>query len=75
MMFNFTTAPPIAYDVLTGTHDEHGGEAEAPWTDADIARAIRTGTEPNGNKLDAIMPHWDMSDTEMDALIDYLKTL
>ncbi len=75
MMSSFADAPAITYDSLTGTHDEHDGEAEAPWTDTDIARAIRSGVEPDGRSLDRVMPRWDMSDTEMDALIQYLKTL
>lgn len=75
MMMRFIDAPAITYEDLTGTHDEHDSEAEAPWTDADIARVIRTGVEPDGDRLDPIMPRWEMSDREMDALIDYLKTL
>lgn len=75
MMLNAIDAPAITYEALTSPHEEHDGESEAGWTDADIARALRTGLEPDGHELDSIMPRWDMNAREMDALIDYLKTL
>jgi hypothetical protein len=75
MMFAFGEAPPITYDALTGAHEEHGEETAEPWTDDDIARAIREGIEPDGEPLDPVMPRWDMTDREMSELIDYLKTL
>ena len=77
MMGSFTEAPPITYGVLTGAHGEHDsdGETEEAWTDADIAHAVREGVTPDGRRLDPIMPRWDMNNEDMDALIDYLKTL
>ncbi len=68
-------APPITYEALTGEHDAHGDEPDEEWSDSDIARAVRDGELPDGDQLDPIMPRWDMTDREMDALIDYLKTL
>ncbi|MHB9002525.1 MAG: c-type cytochrome [Coriobacteriia bacterium] len=72
MMMQFAEVPNITYEALTGEHED---EQEGPWDDADIARAIREGELPDGDQLDPIMPRWDMSDREMGALIDYLKTL
>jgi len=74
-MMDFIEAPPITYDALTSAHDGYDDESEAGWTDAQIAKAIRTGREPNGQQLDTIMPRWDMNGQEMNALIDHLKTL
>lgn len=73
MMGRFSKAPPITYEVLTDTHTDDGGGGA--WTDSDIARAIRRGTLPGGDQLESVMPRWDMSDSDMDALIEYLKTL
>lgn len=66
--------PDIRYSTLTASHDE-GGKSEPGWTDGDIADAIRRGVEPNGERLRAPMPRWDMSDAEVAAVIDYLKEL
>jgi cytochrome c553 len=76
MMFSWQDAPPIDYDTLTGAHDEHvtDGQSEA-WNDNDIARVIRTGTRPNGERINPLMPRWNMRDDDMEALIEYLKTL
>lgn len=76
MMGSLATAPPITYEVLTGSHDPHGEDEESEaWTDSDIARTIRGGTLPDGDELDPIMPRWDIGDSDMEALIEYLKTL
>jgi len=76
MMGGFTDAPPVTYEVLTGAHDTHDDDEDADaWTDSDIARAIRGGTLPDGDQLESTMPRWDMSDSDMEALIEYLKTL
>lgn len=66
--------PDIRYSTLTKGHEE-GGETEPGWTDSEIADAIRNGVEPNGQQLRAPMPRWDMSDTEVEAVIDYLREL
>lgn len=67
-------APPdIRYKTLTGGgSDEETGER---WTDADIAAAVRSGTEPGGGTLSTAMPRWKMDDTDMADVIDYLKEL
>lgn len=76
MMGSPATAPPITYEVLTGSHDPHGEDEESEaWTDSDIARTIRGGTLPDGDELDPIMPRWYIGDSDMEALIEYLKTL
>lgn len=63
--------PDIRYSALTGDH-EHGG---APWTDSDIMRAVTQGVEPDGQRLDPLMPRWDLTAREFEALLDYLKEL
>lgn len=74
MMFQAVEVPDIRYSALTSGHLE-GGASEPGWTDEAIARAIREGIEPNGERLKAPMPRWDMTDAEVGYVIDYLKEL
>jgi len=36
---------------------------------------VRDGLDPAGDRLDAPMPQWRLTDAEISALIDYLKSL
>ncbi len=74
MMMGSFESPDIRYETLTSPHTERG-ETEPGWSDADIARAIRDGVEPSGDRLRAPMPRWDMTDSEIDEIIAYLKEL
>jgi hypothetical protein len=74
MMFGAVEIPDIKYSVLTSPRSQDGTTMPA-WTDADIARAIRDGLEPNGQSLKAPMPRWDMTDTQLNDVIAYLKEL
>ena len=46
-----------------------------PYTDATIARAIREGLSSESKPLDYLMPHFELDDVDMDALVAYLKRL
>lgn len=46
-----------------------------PYTDATLARAIREGLNSEDKPLNYLMPHFALSDTDMAALIGYLKHL
>lgn len=67
----------IRYKVLTGKekHLHEGKEEEHHYTDALIKRAITQGLEADGKVMDWTMPRWRMSETDLNALIEYLKTL
>ena len=69
----------ITYAALTAEtgHDEHdhGEEDHPPYTDETIKIAIRDGKNPAGQDLDNTMPRWQMSDNDLDDLVEYLKTL
>ena len=74
MMLGSVEIPDIRYSMLTTPRSEEGTTVPA-WTDADIARAIRDGIEPDGQRLKAPMPRWDMTDAEITDVIAYLKEL
>ncbi|AKB85828.1 cytochrome c family protein, putative [Methanococcoides methylutens MM1] len=75
-MMGTVTPPDITYETLTA-EEEHEDEHEEhpPYTDETIKIAIREGKDPAGEELDYTMPKWDMSDKDIEDLIDYLKTL
>lgn len=66
----------IRYSALVSGehHGEEEGEEEA-YTDEDIRKAIREAIEPSGKPMDRTMPRWDMSDEDLDDLLEYLKKL
>lgn len=76
MMGSFT-APNITYKVLTGEEEseENHEEGHEAYTDAQIKQAITRGIEPDGGELSQNMPRWQMSDKDLDDVIEYLKTL
>ena len=45
-----------------------------PYTDATLARAIRDGIDADGRPLSYLMPHFQLDDAQMAALIAYLKS-
>ncbi|WMW23139.1 cytochrome c [Methanolobus mangrovi] len=72
IMMSNVIPPDITYEALT-SEDEH--EEHPPYTDKTIKVAIREGKDPSGEELDNSMPRWDMSNEDVDDLIEYLKTL
>jgi mono/diheme cytochrome c family protein len=51
------------------------GTAEDGWNDMQIARAIRTGVDDQCLTLCKVMPHFNLSDADMAAVIAYLRSL
>jgi hypothetical protein len=82
-----TTIPPITGRYLF--HPRSHGSSEGldlpyvdgvrgdrdPYTDATLARAIREGLDAQGKPLSYLMPRFALNDTDMTALIGYLKRL
>ena len=50
-------------------------KARAPYTDALLARAITQGLDSSGQQLDASMPRWVLSESELQDLLKYVKRL
>jgi len=67
----------IRYKVLTvkEKHAHGDKEKEHHYTDALIKRAITKGLEADGELLDWTMPRWQMSEADLNVVIEYLKTL
>lgn len=74
LMMNRVKVPDIRYSTLTSPHGEDD-EQEPAWSDEDIKRAITTGVEPNGEELKSWMPRWEMSEGDLNDLLEYLKAL
>jgi len=74
MMSSFET-PDIRYHSLTGEAHADDETDHPPYTDEDIKRAITEGIDPSGEPLDWQMPHWQMTDEQLNDLLDYLKKL
>ncbi|WP_232215804.1 c-type cytochrome [Archaeoglobus veneficus] len=58
--------PDIRYSTLT---EEHGMSEE------DIKKAITQGIDDDGEELDYCMPRWQMSEKDLNDVIEYLKQL
>jgi hypothetical protein len=74
MMWGGFKSSDIRYSTLTAPHSDEGRPTPG-WSDADIARAIREGVEPNGERLNPPMPRWEMTDAQMQDVIAHLKEL
>jgi len=46
-----------------------------PYTPATLSRALREGIDPDGHKLSNLMPHFEIGEDDLSALIAYLNTL
>jgi hypothetical protein len=50
--------------------------ARSPYSDDEmLAKSIRTGVTPDGRQLNALMPRFDLSKSDMAALLSYLRSL
>lgn len=73
MMMWDIDVPDITWEHLT--EEEHGDEAHPPYNEESLGKAITEGIEPDGEELNDFMPRWQMSDDDLEDLIEYLKTL
>jgi mono/diheme cytochrome c family protein len=70
VMMGYVVPSDITYEGLTSGEEEH-----TPYTEETLRTAIRSGIDPDGRPLDPTMPRWDMTDEDVNDMIDYLKTL
>lgn len=69
MMYSFDV-PNITWPELTAQDMDH-----PPYTEETLKRAITQGLDPAGNPLEYPMPRWQMSDSDLNDLIGFIKTL
>jgi len=75
MMWNFESADIRWSTLSTEMPPEGDEESHPPFNRGSFARALREGVEPGGGVIEWPMPRWDLSDAQIDALVEYLKTL
>lgn len=75
MMMGSFEAPDIRYKTLTTEAHGEEGEEHPSYTDELIRRAITQGLDPAGEPLEFPMPRWRMSESDLEDLLDYLKSL
>jgi mono/diheme cytochrome c family protein len=73
MMGQYDT-PDIRWSTLSSAVDPEG-QPQTPFDEAGFARAVRDGVDPEGQTLKFPMPHWQLTDAQVQALIQYLQTL
>jgi len=72
-MGSFST-PDIRWSTLSSKKDPEG-QPQTPFDQTRFARAVRDGLDPEGVLLDPTMPRWRLTDTQVSALVAYLKGL
>jgi cytochrome c oxidase subunit II len=75
MMMQSFESPAITWSALTEGHEGHGDDGHPPYTEETLKQAITDGIDPAGNRLDSLMPRWQMSEQDLDDLIGFLKSL
>lgn len=69
--------PDIRWSQLTKVygHVHEDGRKHGPFDEASLAALMRSGDDPDGNRLDKSMPLYEMSDQDMADLVAYLVYL
>lgn len=66
-------APPLTGRALFQDHDDGHGDHQR-YDKETLKRAIRQGIDPAGEELNSAMPRWQMSEEDMDDLVNFLMT-
>ena len=67
--------PDIRWSVISKPLPNGQGGFDPAYDPTTFARAVRQGLDSSGGQLDPFMPHWQLTDAEVNALIAFLKTL
>lgn len=68
--------PAITWATLTKPYGHrHRDRAHPPFNAESFGRALAEGIDPAGNRLNPVMPRFDLSESDLAALIAYLKRL
>jgi cytochrome c oxidase subunit 2 len=71
-MMQSYNAPNITWPVLTGPDPDM---KHPPYTEETLKRAITQGLDPGGDPLEYPMPRWQMSASDLNDLVAFIKTL
>lgn len=68
--------PPLKWSSLTDPkgHTHPNGRSHPAFTESSFKACVIAGMDPAGNELSTMMPRWEMTDEDLDSLIEYLKT-
>jgi cytochrome c oxidase subunit II len=67
--------PDIRWSVISQPIPNDEGGVDPAYDPALFSRAVREGLDSGGGQLEPVMPRWQLTDVEMNALIAYLQTL
>jgi Periplasmic binding protein len=66
--------PNITWPALSAPYGEPGRH-RPPYSDATVVRAVTMGLDAGGNRLDPVMPRFQLAATDAASLLAYLKRL
>ena len=64
------SAPPLTFDALAQEHND--GHSHASYDAKALELAIIKGVRPDGEQLHESMPRWEMSASDLEALVHFL---
>jgi cytochrome c oxidase subunit II len=67
-------APDIRWSVISQPIPNDEGGTDPAYDPTLFARALRQGLDSSGGQLEPVMPRWQVTDPEVNALIAYLQT-
>ena len=69
--------PALRWETLTNPlgYTHPNGREHAAFTESSFKTCVLAGFDPGGNQLSTMMPRWQMSNEDLDELIDYLKII
>lgn len=79
MQMQTMEAPDIRWSALVDEEEHESGESDEHnqqgYDFETFRRAVVKGEHPDGDKLEQDMPRWDINDTDLKDLSNYLKSL
>ena len=68
--------PPLRWDYLTDPkgHTHANGRTHPPFTESSFKSCVLAGIDPAGNSFSTMMPRWEITNEDLDSLMEYLKT-
>jgi len=75
MQMMMMDVPPLKWNYLADPkgHTHPNGRKHPPFTGASFKSCVLAGIDPAGGALSTMMPRWQISNEDLDSLIEYLK--